>query len=261
MPRPKDLRGKRFGRLVPIEPRRVRGRYGWLCKCDCGNETEATTSDLTCGNTSSCGCYRTDMNRDRFATHGSSHNSRLYDIWVNMRQRCSNENADKSGRYVKRGISVCESWETSFEEFRDWAYENGYSDTLTIDRIDYDGNYEPSNCRWATYEQQARNKSSNRIETYKGVTASLVELCEIFDKNYHLVNCRIQQGWSFIDAMELPCGSETKRHHHYLTFRGETKTLAQFAKELGFKRSIIGERLKRGWTVEEALTIKAGEKR
>lgn len=261
MPRPKDLRGHRFGRLVAIEPRRVRGRCGWLCKCDCGKETEATTSDLTCGNTSSCGCYRSELNRKRFVKHGEANKSRLYDIWVGMRQRCSNSNVDKGNRYVNRGIRVCESWNNSFEEFRDWAYASGYSDELTIDRIDVNGNYEPSNCRWATYKQQARNTTQNRVETYKGITAPLSELCEKFGKDYFLVNCRIQQGWSFIDAMELPRGSETRKRHHYLTFRGETKTLTQFAKELGFKRSIIGERLKRGWSVEEALTIKAGEKR
>lgn len=256
-----DLTGKRFGRLTVIKPHRTKGgRCGWLCKCDCGRETVATTSDLKDGNTSSCGCLRSEITLARSKTHGKS-STRLYDIWINMRQRCNNKNSPSWERYGGRGIKVYSEWNMSFDKFMKWALTSGYKDELTIDRIDVNGNYEPNNCRWATVKEQANNKTNSRIETYNGISASVATLCEMFGKDHSLVNGRLQKGWSIDDAMDCEIGVWAKKKHHYLTFNGQTKSIQEFAHEYGFKRSIIGERLKRGWSVEEALTIKAGGKR
>lgn len=256
-----DLKGKRFGRLTVIEPQRTKdGRFGWLCKCDCGGETVANIGDLKSGNTSSCGCLRVEVSSIRAKTHGKS-KTRLYDVWINMRQRCSNKNLPSWEHYGGRGIKVCSDWNTSFEKFMEWALSSGYEDKLTIDRIDVNGNYEPNNCRWVTVKEQANNKTNSRIETYKGISASVATLCEIFSKDYALVSGRLQNGWSIDEAMDYEVGDWAKKKHHYLTFNGQTKSIQEFAHEYGFKRSIIGERLKRGWSVEEALTIKAGGKR
>lgn len=96
-----------------------------------------------------------------------------------MKQRCCGYNAKSYKHYGGRGITVCEEWRNSFEAFYEWAMANGYSDSLTLDRIDVNGNYEPSNCRWATMKEQNNNKRNNRNITYKGETHTLAQWIEI----------------------------------------------------------------------------------
>ena len=161
-----DLTGQRFGRLIVKEhvkrnPNCPSG--GWLCLCDCGNETIFATNPLTSGRVKSCGCY----NRERLVgshinqTHGMS-KTRLFTTWRNMRVRCYSEKDKRYPHYGGRGITVCDEWRDSFEAFRDWALANGYNDDLTIDRIDPDGNYEPSNCRFITRAENNKNRRKRR---------------------------------------------------------------------------------------------------
>lgn len=134
------------------------------CICMCGNEVVDFASRIKNGTKLSCGCIKEKRS-----------GTRLYRIWKGMKSRCYNQNADHYDRYGGRGIVVCEEWKNDFVSFKLWAMYNGYQDDLTIDRIDNDGNYEPSNCRWVTMEQQGNNRKGNYIIEYNGESHTLSE--------------------------------------------------------------------------------------
>lgn len=159
MPKLIDLTGQKFGRLTVIERYGVRdGHAAWMCECECGNRTVVNGRWLRAGRTTSCGCYHKEMLSERSTSHGMT-NSRLYRIWHNMKNRCFYSGDKHFSDYGGRGITVCDEWKNSFEAFHDWAMPNGYADNLTIDRVDNDGNYEPSNCRWITMKEQCKNRT------------------------------------------------------------------------------------------------------
>lgn len=200
-----DLTGREFGRLVACKVvRRVRWRDQWLCKCSCGQEKVVGSNNLLNGSTQSCGCYRREVWREKLTTHGGS-GSKLYKVWSSMRGRCDCPTDMGYKHYGGRGISVCREW-ASFAVFEQWAVANGYRAGLTIERIDNDGNYEPSNCRWATRKEQTRNRSSfNRMFSFRGKTACLAELAEDAGMKAGTVGYRINNlGWSIEKALETP---------------------------------------------------------
>ena len=153
-----DLTGKRFGRLLVVEKSESKNGYAaWLCRCDCGNEKIISGNELRKGKAKSCGCLRKEVATKTFIKHGKT-NTLLYEVWKSMKARCNNLNNKRYSSYGGRGITVCDEWRESFQAFYDWAMINGYREGLSIDRIDNDGNYEPSNCRWATASEQQKNK-------------------------------------------------------------------------------------------------------
>ena len=149
----KDLTGQRFGRLTVLSYAFSKnGQTYWKCVCDCGNTLITQRSSLIRGDTKSCGCY----NADKQKTHGMR-KTRLYNIWSLIKARCERETCPAYKNYGGRGIKIFLDWH-SFTEFLQWSLNNGYSDDLTIDRIDVNGNYEPENCRWIPMNEQKYNK-------------------------------------------------------------------------------------------------------
>lgn len=194
-----DLTGQKFGRLTVLGQcqSHVLPCGGvltkWLCVCDCGNSAEVIGSSLKRGHTRSCGCLKRETKPNY--KHGMSH-TLIHSKWLSMIDRCNCENDDEYENYGGRGISVCSEWQGKhgFENFFKWAKENGYSDKLTIDRIDVNGNYEPSNCRWVGNDVQANNKQNTIWVTYKGDTLSLAEMCQKYNVNYHTAYGRYKRG-------------------------------------------------------------------
>lgn len=156
--KPLELAGQQFFRLTVVKRARPRadGAVWWECLCSCGNKKEFRGADLKRGFIKSCGCWNREVVIKRNKTHGRSH-TRLYRIWQAMRDRTGNPRNSRFKYYGERGITVCPDWQ-EFEPFAKWADANGYADNLSIDRIDVNGNYEPSNCRWATQAVQVQNR-------------------------------------------------------------------------------------------------------
>lgn len=155
---PENLAGKKFGRLTAVE---YIGKSRWVCECDCGKRTIATTTWLKESKMVSCGCYKNEMARQRCYKHGG-YSHKLYTVWDSMKQRCFNPNNRAYHRYGGRGITVCAEWANEYAVFEKWALEAGYKEGLTLERIDNDEGYFPGNCRFATRKEQSRNMRRNR---------------------------------------------------------------------------------------------------
>lgn len=199
-----DLSGQQFGRLTVIKEaaRHSNGSVRWLCKCTCGNEVIVSRHDLRDGSTQSCGCLQTES-RHSSKTHGERH-TRLYNIWASMKQRCCSPSQRNYPYYGGRGIAVCEEWK-NFLPFYEWAMANGYRDDLTIDRKNVNGNYEPSNCRWASIDEQRNNTRSNIILKHNGETHTMAEWSKILEISYGALQQRLGKlGWSVEKALTTP---------------------------------------------------------
>ncbi len=171
----KNIAGQRFSHIVVMrEVEKNNGQKTYECKCDCGKIFKRSYSNITTNKNKnqSCGCMRPQWARERRTTHGCR-NTRLYRIWGGIKARCNNTrtNASKTTKYAqtytKNNITICDEWKNDFVKFKNWAESNGYTDELTIDRINNDGNYEPSNCQWISKSENSskdsKGKSSNKI--------------------------------------------------------------------------------------------------
>ena len=200
-----DWIGKRFGRLVVESFAGRRKNYAayWHCRCDCGVVKAVLAAHLRSGRTQSCGCLQREMTRTRMTVHGHAsyqHHTPAYVLWLNMKTRCFNALAEDYRYYGARGITICDRWRTSFQNF----YEDmgDPPQGMSIERIDNSHGYNPENCRWATAQEQANNRRSNT----------------------------------------------------HISYRGKTQTLAAWSREMGMSSMCLIQRLKRGWTVERALS-------
>lgn len=198
----KDIINQKFGKLTAIEHRGFT-KYGnalWQCGCECGNKVISSSGHLTSGHTQSCGCLMIDRIKEASTTHGMTHTA-IYRLWCTMHDRCYNKNCKKYKDYGARGIVVCERW----HDVKNFVEDMGERPQgKTLNRINNDGNYEPTNCEWATPLEQANNKRNNR----------------------------------------------------WITYNGETLTVAQWGRKAGINPAAIIKRLFRGWSIKKALTLK-----
>lgn len=200
-----DITGRRFGRLTAVcFVESVQFKYGWIrfwrCRCDCGSVVDVRIASLTCGATRSCGCWGQELTRNGRRTTHSATNTAEFSIWIGIRQRCSKPSNKHYQRYGARGITVCERWETSFENFLSDMGPRP-SPRHSVERIDNDKGYYLENCKWGLAVDQANNRRNNRL----------------------------------------------------ITFNGQTKTIAQWARDLGIHHNTIRNRLNRGKSVEDSL--------
>ena len=178
--------------------------------------------------------------------------SRLRRIYHNMKTRCTNENYDKWDRYGGRGITVCEEWISSFKNFEQWAIENGYTDELTLDRIDNDGNYTPTNCRWITREEQANNRTTSMLLDIYGVQKTCAEWAKEAGIPYATLRNRIKNGWNPNDAVTAPIDSRFNTKRLYL-FEGEMLPIKQISKRANVNDTLLRRYLNYGYDINEAL--------
>ena len=186
-----DIVGQRFGRLVVLRySHKVGKRLYFECRCDCGKIIATRKDSLLNGHTTSCGCRWEEVRNspDRGKTHGLTRN-RAYRLWMKIKQRCYNENTREYPNYGGRGVVMCDEWLNNPETFVDWCYANGYNDKApkgecTIDRIDVNGNYEPSNCRFITNLEQQNNRRDTKRYLYNGEEHTASEWSRILNIPY-----------------------------------------------------------------------------
>lgn len=234
----KDYIGYSIGCLTVIEEVEKKGSARrFLCKCSfCGG------THIRC--------------LDNLKKHGTCQHKfeqpgykRIHDTWRGMKKRCYLKSNQNYKHYGERGIIVCDEW-LNIDNFYKWSIENGYQDNFTIDRIDVNGNYEPSNCRWVDMKTQQNNKRSNKMITYNGVTKTMSEWAEYFNIDYTLLKSRLLNNWSFEKAI-----STKNRSIGKFVIDGETNTASYFAKKYNIPVVTVYDRLKRGLSIEEALEI------
>lgn len=241
--------GQKFGRLTIIgfekkkEPNRG---WNWVCQCDCGNKKVVSPQDVKLGKTKSCGCYHDEVCKSRATkyNHLVKDYPRLHRIYHWMKRRCYDPKTPRYEDYGGRGISVSREWidkAHGFDNFVQWAIENGYSDRLTLDRIDVNGDYCPENCRWVTYKEQNENKRDTKWVVYKGKKIQLKRLCEKIGVCYDTVHNRIYSlGWDVERAIMEPSQQEN--------------SLMKKCREKGMNYGTVRSRIKQfGWSEERAL--------
>ena len=197
------------------------------------------------------------VERTPWTAHGK-YKTRIYRIYIGMKQRCYNENCPSYDRYGGRGITVCDEWRGryGFHHFYDWSMENGYTDELSIDRIDNDGNYSPKNCRWVDRFVQNNNFSRNRNYTYNGETHSLSVWGRIRPNglNYETLRSRLRDGWSVEKAFSEPYHTREKdTEGNQITIDGETHNISTWCKITCIDKCTFYRRINRGWDEIRAI--------
>ncbi len=197
-----DIKGEKYNRWTVLSLSKIENKKAyWLCQCDCGTKRVVSSSSLRAGTSKSCGCL---VKENGIKTINGLSKTRLYRNYSNIKQRCFNPNFPLYKNYGGRGIIMCDKWKNDFMSFYNWAMSNGYKENLTIDRIDVNGNYEPSNCRWITMKEQYHNRTDNIYYIVNNKKKCLAELCEEYNMPYYTVRKRLQRGDNIINALTKP---------------------------------------------------------
>lgn len=247
---PKYL-GMKFGRLTVIGFSKAKGgsknAVGWDCRCDCGNIVYGRKPHMVrSGEVRSCGCLKKEQDRHNLGesriTHGQS-GTRLYGIWEKMRNRCNVENNPAYHNYGGRGIKVCEEWDNDFSKFYEWAMSSGYTDELSIERVDVNGGYNPSNCCWIPKPDQNKNKRNCRYVVVDGEKLTLKAACQKLGLPYQAVHLRVTRyGMPIEEAISKP-------------FQDRENTLKKRCERAGMPYGTVNARINQmGWSEEKALT-------
>lgn len=194
--------GKTFGGLTVIAEYAKRdGQCTWICKCECGTITQPIGGyDLRNGRQVSCGCKKRDGKNSPLYKHGGK-GTKLYEVFKTMHRRCEAKTSTRYSYYGNRGISVCPEW-SDFAVFREWALSNGYVEGLTLDRIDNNGNYEPSNCRWVTMKEQSNNRRNSVFVEIDGQTLTIAQWSDMTGIPYETIYCRYRRGLTGKDLIK-----------------------------------------------------------
>lgn len=203
-----NLAGQKFGKLEAIK---IVGKANdrhlkWLCKCECGNYTIVNSNTLKSGEILSCGCYKRQITSETHSKHKLT-KSKLHFIWTSMKQRCFNKNNKSYKYYGDRGIIVCDEWANDFCKFKDWSLSNGYKEGLSIERINVNGNYEPSNCKWIPLKQQFLNTRKVQIIEYKNEKNTINYFCNKFNIAHSTFRRYLKKGMNIEEIIK------TKRRH------------------------------------------------
>lgn len=188
-----------------------------------------------------------------------NHRERLYVLWIGIKQRCNNPNNISYKNYGAKGVKVCDEWEHDYLSFKYWALDNGYDETLprgaqTIDRIDFNGNYEPNNCRWLSIQKQQRNKSNTKRYEYNGQKLTLSEWAEVLNINYSTLHTRVLVcGWDLKDAIEKPYNYRCNGDYVKVNVNGCVKTLLEVSKETGISYTVLKQKYDKGINIEELI--------
>lgn len=235
-----DLAGEKFGRLTVIEFAYVKnGDTYWKCLCDCGNECIVRGYSLNTSRTKSCGCLITDSH----TVHGKT-NTRLYRIWSHIKDRCCNPNDKRYKDYGGRGILICDEWKNDFMAFYNWALGSGYTEELTIDRIDNDKGYFSENCRWVDMKIQCRNTRRNVFVEYQGEKICLSEAAEKSGIDVKILEHRYHRG-DKADRLFRPI-EEIKKRSVMIEYQGEKMWLKEASERSGINRGTLYSRYSTG---------------
>jgi hypothetical protein len=245
----KDLEGLKFGRWFVTDRSAVRGNAGqvfWSCRCDCGVMCDVQSLSLVNGSSQSCGCLRSEV----ITTHGMLGTSE-YGAWQAAKSRCYNNNIENYSDYGGRGIQVCDRWLNSFENF---YADMGPKPTPehSIDRYpDNDGNYEPGNCRWATWDEQANNRRNNVLVTHDGKVETKSQLARENGISAQLLYQRMKNGKTITQSVQNTARSYD---HSLFLHNGVERNISELSKISGVKEPTLYYRLITAkWPLEKAL--------
>ena len=240
MPKIIDLTGQKFGLLTADYIHERRGVYTfWHCTCECGGSANVRVASLRNGTTKSCGCQKGSPR------HGMCDSS-TYKIWTGIKQRCTNPANHAYQWYGANGITICERWADSFDNFL--ADMGPHTKGMSIDRIDGTKGYSPENCRWATYSEQSNNRSSNVWIEYGGERLTAAQWSHRLNGTRQLVKDRLRRGWSVADAVTLP-------HKSIEHFMPDGTPAVDVARRNGVCVKAFQARIcKLGWDVVRAAT-------